>query len=51
MASASFEQLRVYQSAEQLADKFLIGELHQEAAPEFTDEYAKVVERLKGGRA
>ena len=38
-------------SAEQLADKFLIGELHQEAAPEFTDEYAKVVERLKGGRA
>lgn len=38
-------------SAEQLEGKFLIGELHRQSAPEFTEEYGRLVERLKGGRA
>lgn len=38
---------------EQLADKFLIGDLHRSQAPEYTAEYAKLLDRVqtKGGRA
>lgn len=37
-------------SPEQLADKFLIGEFHIEDAPEYVEEYNKVIARAQGGK-
>jgi len=34
---------------EKLVGKYLIGELFKETAPEYTAEYAKVIDRLQGG--
>lgn len=36
-------------TAEQLADKFVIGIVHQSQAPEYTTEYKKMVDKLTGG--
>ena len=48
---AVFIQAAGKMKPEELADKFVIGELHQGAAPEFTAEYDKLIQRLqaKGG--
>ena len=49
--NAVFIQAAAKMKPEELADKFVIGELHQGAAPEFTAEYDKLIQRLqaKGG--
>lgn len=36
-------------TAEELKDKFIVGLLHQEEAPEYTEQYAKMVANLMGG--
>jgi 2-oxoglutarate ferredoxin oxidoreductase subunit beta len=36
-------------SREELEGKIIIGEFYKETAPEYTDEYEKVIERAKGG--
>jgi len=35
---------------EELQGKIVVGLIHQEEAPEYTDEYTKLIERLKGGK-
>jgi 2-oxoglutarate ferredoxin oxidoreductase subunit beta len=36
-------------SKEELAGKIVIGEFYEEQAPEYTEEYAKVIEKVREG--
>ncbi|QJW46849.1 2-oxoacid:ferredoxin oxidoreductase subunit beta [bacterium BFN5] len=51
--NAVFAQAAAKLSAEEMEDKFIIGELYNSAAPEYTAEYEKLIARLqqKGGQA
>lgn len=51
--NAVFVQAAAKLSAEEMEDKFIIGELYNSAAPEYTAEYEKLIARLqqKGGQA
>jgi 2-oxoglutarate ferredoxin oxidoreductase subunit beta len=46
--NAVFIQAAVKMKPEELVGKFVIGELHKSAAPEFTAEYDKLIARLQG---
>ena len=35
-------------SAEELSGKIVIGEFYEENAPEYTEEYAKIIEKAQG---
>jgi 2-oxoglutarate ferredoxin oxidoreductase subunit beta len=37
-------------SAEELSGKIVIGEFHEEKAPEYTEEYAKIIKKAQGGK-
>ncbi|MHB0884318.1 MAG: 2-oxoacid:ferredoxin oxidoreductase subunit beta [Bacillota bacterium] len=37
-------------SREEMADRFVIGKFYEAEAPEYVEEYGKLIERLKGGR-
>ena len=36
-------------SPEELSGRIVIGEFYEEQAPEYTEEYAKVIEKAQGG--
>ncbi len=37
-------------SSEELSDKIIIGEFYEEQAPEYTEEYERVIKKAQGGR-